>query len=299
MSVPKTIHSAILFCLAFVMAATTAYAQGVNDTSGRVGAVKKVADYQRHGVTIAALALWKPYTFQDASGKQVGYLIDLWAKWSEKTGIPIRFETTPWPRTIANMKSGAADIHSGIYASDERDAFLDFSEPILTSSVVLAIRKDAVVDCSNALSQGTVAVVNKTYAHNYVRENYPEATVLPFPSIKDAIGPFLSGKFDVLVGNVSSIHMLGSQAKEWSRVEICRTLFSRPVRAAVAEGNDELLKIVNEGFAQINQQERDILERRWFVKVEPDNGLRSVLLPAALVLVLIGGGVFWWVVRRS
>jgi len=64
------------------------------------------------------------------------------------------------------------------------------------------------------------------------------------------------------------------------------------LRAGVAKGNEELLKLVEAGFEAISESERNEIKNRWFV--EPaDDSYNWVLFPV-LIVFLLGGMAFWF-----
>ena len=51
---------------------------------------------------------YPPYLFRTDAGKLQGLLVDKWALWSRKTGVPVRVEGMEWIKAQESVRSGAA-----------------------------------------------------------------------------------------------------------------------------------------------------------------------------------------------
>ena len=94
---------------------------------------------------IAMYSDFAPYTFINAEGQPAGLLVDMWKRWAKKTGKKIRFLPGSWQTSLDNLKKGTADIHSGLFYSDSRAQWLDYSQPFYETSsyVFYSIKKEA------------------------------------------------------------------------------------------------------------------------------------------------------------
>lgn len=255
--------------------------------------------YREEGVTIVLPTEWKPYSYRDVSGEQLGYLVDLWRKWSEKSGVAIRFVVKDWSGTLESMKSGEADIHSGLYFSEERSEFLDFSDAIQSNSAILAVRDDSPVDCSTALHRGSVGVVEDAFSDGYVGRHYPEVERVRFPNSTIAVEAFIDGEADAIVVSSTPLVLVSRERGVSDNVSICRTLFYRDTHAGVQKGETELLTLINDGMNEITGEELKAIHDRWFVPVEEsEKQWLKAILPAVVVLLLIAGSVVFLVSRR-
>lgn len=72
---------------------------------------------------------YPPYTFRDANGHTQGILKDLWALWSERTGIAVDFQAMDWAKAQQAMTAGQADVIDTIFKTEERAKIYEFSAP--------------------------------------------------------------------------------------------------------------------------------------------------------------------------
>ena len=78
---------------------------------------------------------YPPYVFRNAEGKLQGILIDEWKLWSKKTGTPVDLVAMDWADALDGMKNGEYDVIDTAFYSEERETWLDFSEPYATIQV--------------------------------------------------------------------------------------------------------------------------------------------------------------------
>ena len=78
---------------------------------------------------------YPPYVFRDAEGKLQGILVDQWALWSKKTGIKAELSAMDWADALNGMRAGKYDVIDTAFETEERETWLDFSEPYATIDV--------------------------------------------------------------------------------------------------------------------------------------------------------------------
>lgn len=83
-----------------------------------------------------------PLKFRNDEGEADGILIDLWRLWSKKTGIEVEFKEALFADTLEMVKQGQADIHGGLFYTEKRDKFLDYSDPIIDIKYHIFHHKD-------------------------------------------------------------------------------------------------------------------------------------------------------------
>lgn len=72
---------------------------------------------------------WAPYRIVDDSGALSGIDVEIVRALERKMGTEIKIKLYPWSRCLRLMKSGDADLMSGIAWSDERSAFIRYLKP--------------------------------------------------------------------------------------------------------------------------------------------------------------------------
>jgi polar amino acid transport system substrate-binding protein len=120
----------LLASAAFVIAATSAFAQDLPDLGGRE-------------ITVVTENAYPPLQFIDAEGNAVGWEYDFMAEAAERLNATVAYENTSWDAMIPAVSEGQYDMGmTGITIRDDRKEVVDFSEPYMTSQMVMLVRGD-------------------------------------------------------------------------------------------------------------------------------------------------------------
>jgi PAS domain S-box-containing protein len=216
-------------------------------------------------LTIACDANFMPYTMLNSESQPAGLLIDIWRLWSEKTGIPVHFSFSDWNGSIGDIKSGRADIHSGLFSNPNRREFMDFSDPLYGSSnsVFQPVSQSIITHLSD-LAEKCIGVIKGSDAADYLRSHIPNITILEYEKPEDVIRAALNGEIEAVadetLGFLTVLGRLG-RAGEFRRID--PPLLEKKIMAAVAKGRSELLVRIDAGFDAISYRELIEIESRW------------------------------------
>ena len=249
--------------------------------------------FRRTGVNVA-ISSWKPYSFKAYDGKQTGILIDIWELWSRKTGIPVHFKPSSWATTLELMKSGACDIHSGLYYTKERDLFLDYVAPLFTSEGILFTRKDTPIPCDELYGKAVFGVISSGYEEYYLHSHFPDARRVAKKSTTDLVAALLKGEIQAGIAEHSTVLLEARERQAFDQIKICKHLYERELYAAVRQGNTQLAAVVRQGLARITPEELEKIERRWFVADEkPDRKMIKIFWAVVIFSLLLLAGRKW------
>lgn len=240
-------------------------------------------DYKRNGVTITGSATWKPYSYIDDSGEPVGFLVDYWRKWSEKTGVPVRFRLIKWNESIELVASGEADIQSGLYHTTERAKRFGYSKPFFYSKAVVIVRSDISCAASKASLKwgGVTGSEEKRHA-----DVFSDSGAAGFANSAEMFQALAGGKIQAVVNDWSSALMLSRDFGLSHSLKICEDVYTRDLHSIVRKDDLVLLSLLDEGILQISDAEHRVIVSRWFV----DHGAEEVqweLLIATLACLVV------------
>ncbi|MBF0589501.1 MAG: transporter substrate-binding domain-containing protein, partial [Magnetococcales bacterium] len=214
-------------------------------------------------LTIAVTKI-RPYSFLDAHGAPTGALIDYWRLWSKKTGHPIQFKMLPWGKTIQQARTGAVDIIGGIFYTPERDKLLAFSTPFFDFRSTLFYRLHESISGWSDLKGKRVGVVQSDFHADLLAKHAPEAIPIEHTHYHEIVQSALNGKVDAfLMEHVVGLHYLNRYHGLDRMRMVPEPMDMLALRSAVREGNVALLRTINEGMADISQQELTAIIRRW------------------------------------
>ncbi|MCD7109295.1 amino acid ABC transporter substrate-binding protein [Rhizobium sp. DKSPLA3] len=86
---------------------------------------------------------YAPFTFHDASGKLVGFDVEIGEAVAAKLGVKAQFIEGKWDGLIAGIDAGRYDaVINQVGITEARKQKYDFSEPYIASKAVLIVRQD-------------------------------------------------------------------------------------------------------------------------------------------------------------
>ncbi|MFH1155951.1 MAG: transporter substrate-binding domain-containing protein [Pseudomonadota bacterium] len=224
-----------------------------------------------------------PLKFMDDSGVPQGLFPDLWRLWAEKTGTQIQLiPADNFDQSLDMVKNGKADLHAGLFQTEDRKAFFSFSEPILTLDYFIFTHPGIkpitrIQDC-----QGLILGIQKGgYTEAWVRSRIPSAQIAVYDSFGDLFAAARKGEVKVFIATRLSLFYWLNQNRLANvfTADEKKPIYSQTYYAAAARSDSGLIDQVNAGLEAISQDERDRVEKAWIVrsvKTAPEN--LSVLL---------------------
>ena len=216
-------------------------------------------------LVIAMADNYPPFTVVAPNGDEAGLLVEIWRLWSKATGIPIKFRSSDWAQSVEAVKTGQADIHSGLFKSAQRAEWMDFSEPIheIRSALFFLSGEDDPVSLSH-LGGEKVGTMAGSYQEQFLKDEYPHVEIAPYRDGKDLVVALLKGHVRAIVEespniktNLARFGLTGAFASSGDK------LFSNFVHAGVRKGRGELLQKLNDGFLSIPADKLADIENRW------------------------------------
>ncbi|OFX85291.1 MAG: hypothetical protein A2W99_15020 [Bacteroidetes bacterium GWF2_33_16] len=210
---------------------------------------------------------YPPFSYIDKTGKAVGSDIDLLNSISDETGIEFKYQLTEWDSALNNIQSGETDIIIGIIFSEQREAFMDFTNPIHTEYYSIFIRKDLKLHDISDLYNYKLMVLSKDISvekflipmglyNNYVvAKSLPEAIAgIEWGRADFVIAPHSLGMNELVKNNYKNIQVKGPP--------IIPSIYCM----AVKKGNTRLLGILNKGISDLRAKgELAKIQAKWIV----------------------------------
>jgi ABC-type amino acid transport substrate-binding protein len=227
-----------------------------------------------------------PLSYVGLNREPEGLVVDYWKAWSFASGNAITFVQAEWPETLEMVRDGRADIHGGLYYSEERDRYLDFSEPFFSMDAAIYVRKSLGIHSLMELGYTPVAVLELGYSESYLRKSHPWIRQKAYKSSEQMVEAAFAGEVDVLLTeHTTMVNHLGTRNKLEEFIPI-KTLYSRSICGAVAQGNAGILQLVKDGEAKITAKKRERLFSHWVVlSSSTSNWLVAILVVGATVLI--------------
>lgn len=217
-------------------------------------------------VVVAIDSDYAPFSIITPAGEPAGLLVEMWQLWSKQTDIKVQFAPGNWEATLAMLKSGKADIHSGLFKNPQRAKWLDFSDTLHTIKSALYHRTSSKTPSFETLKGQKVGVVLDTYQHNYFTQKYSSVPISTYRDHQALLTGLIAGEVDVIFDEVPTISR--SVAKLGWQGLVSRALGSEitnTVHAAVLNKRTTLIKRIDEGFRRLNPAFLAAIDKRWIV----------------------------------
>ncbi|MFC1523550.1 PAS domain S-box protein [Thermodesulfobacteriota bacterium] len=216
---------------------------------------------------IASTDNFPPVNSTDEDGHLIGFGRDLSTAVIKAMGRDITYVHSPnWTQVLEWLKTGKADFIHDIGYTEERDGFLDFSDPILEMAEVIFVRADQynIVDFAS-LTGKRVACVEQHITHLYL-QRFPAINCHVVKTPAQGLMALMDGIVEAFVYPEQIGLYLSQQQEVSARIKIV----GDPLRTlnwcmTVREGDTAMLVTLNKGLARVKKSgEYDRIYNKWF-----------------------------------
>gem|GEM_PF-1469179 len=240
---------------------------------------------------------WPPFAYLDSQGQPQGLLIDLWREIGIRLDRPVEFLLADWAQSIVQVQDGRAHVHGGLLRSEERERILQFSDVLFPLRTVAFVASGSLALEMADLGEQAIGVTEGSFELEYMQREHPEMRLRLYGNNEAMILAATRGEIHAFVADYPvGMYLLDRYASP-ADFRVLSLLYSQPLRAAVAQGNQGLLQDIDKALGSLGDEELRRLSQRWLrsetVEVTPawfwPVAGGSVVL---LLLVLLGGLTF-------
>ena len=201
---------------------------------------------------MATEATFPPYEF--LRGREVvGVDVEVCRAVAERLGKPLRVVNVDFDAVIASVISGKADLAAaGLTVTEDRKRSVDFSEPYLTTGIVVIYRKDNPVLSGAACKGRRVGVQGGTTSDEYVVNELHEEPER-FRSDAEAVVALKGGRCDVVICDQV---LARNCIKGMPELALSDLITTESYAIAVRKGRPDLLAAVNETLQKLKADGR-------------------------------------------
>jgi PAS domain S-box-containing protein len=206
---------------------------------------------------------YPPYIFLGGDGAAQGILVDLWRLWEKRTGIPVQLSVMDWGSALRRMKNGDFDVIDTVFKTEERSTWLEFGKPHARIEVSVFFKNQigGITDIAS-LKGFVVAAKEGDVAVEALKKAGVENLAL-FKGYEDIVRAAKEHKVNVFViDKPPALYFLHKYNIE-SLFKTSLAMPSGEFHRAVGKGKGDLLATVEEGFAALDQEELQQIERKW------------------------------------
>lgn len=207
-------------------------------------------------ITVAMEGNWAPWTYEDESGKLVGFEVEVASAVADKLGVKAEFVTGEWDGLLAGVAGGRYDVMAnGVGYTDERAKSYYYSDFYAFNRTVLVVNadNDEIKSLDDLKGKTTCNSANSTY--QLLAEKYG-ATVKDIESLDGTIEELIAGRVDATFNAEVSIN---DYLKEKPDAKIKIVAYDSDVEQVgmimpYGEKSDNLRNAINNALAELRNE---------------------------------------------
>ena len=206
---------------------------------------------------------YPPYLFKDAQGQHTGYLVDLWALWSQKTGVPVDLQPMQWSQAQSQVLKGQADVIDMIYRTPVRETLYAFSEPYATLPVAIYSHTSITGVSDLDTLRGFQVGVQAGDACAEHLQGQGISTLRSYPNYNAMLNAASQGEIRLFCLDVRPAAHYLYQRNQHRDFLLAFELYQGRFHQAVRKGQEPTLALVRRGMAAITPDEYQALHNKW------------------------------------
>jgi PAS domain S-box-containing protein len=257
---------------------------------------------QNHTVRVR-IADWPPYLIVNGDQPPQGIVMEYLKLIEERTGIRFKYEITdkPFAGFLEIMKQGQGpDMTAVIVQTPEREKYLSFTEPYISSPYVIFIREQdkPILDISGLVGK-TIAVPRGFVVQEQLDRDFPGIRQALFDSDEKALQAVATGQADAYIGNLTvASHIIHGRGFSDLKVAAAGPFVDQVLAMGNRKDWPELTSIISKALASITEEEKTTIRYK-YLAIKFEQGINRA---EVLKWVLIFGGaaagimllfVFW------
>ena len=215
---------------------------------------------------------YPPYCFENKKGKADGFSVKLFREAANEMGFAVTFKTGSWEMLKYELADQKLDALPLVGRTPEREKLFDFTIPYLTMHGAIVVREDNKnIHSLKDLRGKKVAVLKGDNAEEFLRRNQFNKEIIQRTTFKRALIDLSEGQHDAVViqrllamqlmkeNNLANLKIVGNP----------QGLFNQSFCFAVAEDDNKLQSLLNEGLAILNTNGTfRKIHTKWFAPLE-------------------------------
>lgn len=240
-----------------------------------------------------SLVQWRPYSYVDQAGQQVGILPDYLAYLSRQLGVRFALQQLEPPSASGRaLDAGLTDI--GVFAvPDDREVRPRGATRPLEAYPVIVVGRSADVTVSNIsqLADRRVAVVERANNLELLHRDVPSATPVVAPTIEDCLRLIREGKADAFVGNLAAVDYLLQRDYAGELKVLGPAGYVQSIGFQVRSGLEPLLPILDRALAAMPEAQRLAIRNRYLTTSYRFGPSWGEIARRSVPFALLGGGM--------
>jgi len=238
---------------------------------------------------------WPPFEFRDKQGVYAGMCQDYTNIIVERLHLQLKLVPgLDWKEVLDGIRKKELDIISCISMTPERETYLAFTKPFITSPQVIFTREDyPYISGLKGLQGKSVAAVKGYSITDILARDYPQLKLVLMVNTLEALRAVAVGQADAFVDTLAvGIYYIRKQNLANLKVAAPTGIPSLEMRFGFRKDWSPLVPIVDKALDTITQEEHTNIQQHWVnVKYDPliDYSLLWKVGGTLTVLLLLAG----------
>ena len=207
---------------------------------------------------------YPPYLFRTETGQLQGIIVDKWALWAKKTGIPVIVEGMAWVWAQEVVREGSAEVIDAIAYSEARAEQYEFSSPyadvdarVFFNKAISGINNDAA-----SMRGFTIGAKEGSACAAWLRERGIQ-TIRPFPTSDAVVEAARAHEVPLFCMDVPAAQYFIYKRSLYDEFRQTDPLYVARFHWAVAKGRTELRDFIQRGFGNFSTDELREIDAKW------------------------------------
>ncbi len=217
-------------------------------------------------VRVGGPAVFPPFHYYDEQGKAQGIGPEYVALIMKQLGVRVKYDKpTPWSEVLDNIKNHQLDMIACLAKTQDREAFLNYSHPYLSSPMVIFTQKDApFVGGLEDLNGKKVALIKKHVAAIWLRRDGIKVIPYPAKSLLEALQAVSTGQADAVIENlVAASYLIEKHGLLNLKIAAPTPWSNYQLYFAVRKDWPILASIINKALAAMPPGQRSAIRNKW------------------------------------
>lgn len=218
-----------------------------------------------HNLKFTPNPAWPPADYIDENGVHQGIVADYLKLFEEMLGVQFEHMVyNNWSEMLDGLEHGEADFVGAIEMSAERERYLNFTEPYLTTPLVLIIRNDYPAILTDAhISRMNIAVVKDYTSGQFLKNTYAGIVLSEYEDDLTALVQTSLGNTDGTIIDLMTASYL-IERYGISNLALGKQLdYVWQIRFASVKDKPLLNSILEKLLNEIDQEQRQAIYQKW------------------------------------
>lgn len=265
------------------------------ETSIHLSEEEKAYLQKKRMITMCVDPDWMPFEAIQG-GEHIGLSADYMHLFSDAIHKPIvLIPTKSWAESLTFAQQRKCDIFALAMQTPEREKYMNFTQPYLSSAVVFATRLDQtfIPDFKEITSQ-KLGIIRGDGLIEILQKKYPGIHLIEVDSIQEGLEKVAEGENFAFIDTLAALSYgiaqgFSGQLKIGGKLDETREL-----RVGIRNDDKLLLRLFEKAIGTVSADEKQQIERHW-ISVKYESGIDyNLIIKISSILLIIMLILLWW-----